>query len=217
MTRKKMLFVFSAVFVIGTVLGITVISGINPFAGSPGVYLDYLDEKDRVKNSERIVVAKYLGETSHVVDMKNAYDDAVLGEITLNVQKFKNIESLKGDAAIGNMTYVVIKAADSYNLPGGGNELFNRETVSLSTGNDCVVFIRQIPARPEYRGQYGDVVWTYVGEPSIAQIQPSTGNLEFKVTRRFKKDWDVLPSSNAPFELSKQEILTLASSETGTQ
>ena len=216
MARKKILIVSSAVFVVGIITGVAVVPGFIPFTGSTGTYLDYLDEEELVRNSERIVIAQYVNEDFHVVDMKNAHDNAVLGKITLTVQRFQNIESLKGNAAVGDMTYVAIKSSDSYNLP-GGEEIFDRETVPLTVGNNYVVFLREVPPRPEYNGQYGDVVWAYVGEPGIAQIQADSDKLQFKVTERFKDDWDVLPNSDAPFELSKQGILDLVSSEAGAR
>ena len=208
---KKTIVVCSAIIAIGIVLGMSIVPRFAPFAGSSGVYLDYANEEDLVRNSERIVLGKYIGENVHNVDMKNASDDAVLGKITLTVQQFQNIESLKGSASSGEMTYVAIKSADSYNLPGGGKETFDRETVSLTKGEEYVVFLREIQPRPEYGGQYGDVIWTYVGEPGIAKVQ-DTGNLQFKATDRYKKEWDVLSNSDAPFELSKQEIASIVSS-----
>ena len=201
----------------GLILGVAVVPSLNPFVHSIGLYMDYLDEKDLVGHSERIVVAKCLGQTSHVVAMKNAYDDAVLGETTLAVQRFENVESLKGNAPVGGMTYVATKVADSYNLPDSTKGIFNKENISLSVGDDYAVFLFQIPARPEYEGAYGEVVWTYANEPSIAVIQPGTGNLQFKVTDRYEDQWDTLPGSNAPFELSKAEILKLVSSEGGVE
>ena len=218
---RKILIISGAVFVAGLILGVAVIptfkSSINPFYHSIGHSADFDDKKDLVEFSERIVVAKYLGQTSHVVAMKNAYDDAVLGETTLAVQRFENVESLKGNAPVGEMTYVATKVADSYNLPDSTKGIFNKENISLSVGDDYAVFLFQIPARPEYKGAYGEVVWTYANEPSIAVIQPGTGNLQFKVTDRYEDQWDTLPGSNAPFELSKAEILKLVSSEGGVE
>ena len=84
-------------------------------------------------------------------------------------------------------------------------------------GDNYVMFLREVPSRPEYNGQYGGVIWASVGEPGIAQIQPSSGNLQFKATERYKDEWDVLPDSDAPFELSKQGILDLVSSGSGAK
>ena len=60
-----------------------------------------------------------------MVATKNAYDDAVLGETTLVVQRFENIESLKGNAAVGDMTYIASKSVDLYNLSSGIKGIFN--------------------------------------------------------------------------------------------
>ncbi len=210
--KRKILVVSGEVVVAGLILGVAVAPSLNLFYGSIGLYMDYFDESDLVENSTRIVVVKYLGEASHVVATKNAYDDAVLGETTLVVQRFENIESLKGNAAVGDMTYIASKSVDLYNLSSGIKGIFNEENVSLSVDEEYVVFLRPVPPRPEYNGQYGDDVWAYLGEPSIAQIQPDTGNFQFKTTKRYRSDRDVLSTSGAPFELSKQEVLELVSS-----
>ena len=102
---RKILIISGVVLVVGLILGVAVVpslkSSINPFYHSIGHSIDFDDKKDLVEFSERIVVAKYLSQTSHVVAMKNAYDDAVLGETTLAVQRFENVESLKGNAPVG--------------------------------------------------------------------------------------------------------------------
>ena len=91
------------------------------------------------------------------------------------------------------------------------------EYVRLSVGEDYVLFLRQIPPRAEYDGQYGDVVWAHESEPSIAQIQSGTGDLQFKTTKRYWSGRDDLSTSGAPFELSKAEILELVSFEAGAE
>ena len=216
---KKLFIVFSMVSVVGVIFGIAVIPRLMPFlsgsSGHAGSHLDYVDAETLVQRSERILIAKYLNEKSHVVDKTNAYDGTVLGDITLIVQRFQNIEVLKGDAPVGDMTFVALVSSDSLDKPDGEKMTSERETVQLSVDDNYVLFLREVPPRPEYKGQYGDVVWAYVGEPGIAQIQPDTGNLEFKVTDRFKSERDVLSVSNAPFELSKEEILALVSSGSG--
>ena len=218
---KKILIVFSTVSVVGVIFGITVVPRLMPlFSGSSGhagSHLDYIDAETLVQKSERIVVAKYLDEKSHVVDKTNAYDGAVLGNITLIVQRFENIESLKGDAPVADMTFVALVDSASVDRPDGEKFISERERVPLSAGDDYVLFLRQIPPRPEYGDQYGDVVWAYVGEPGIAVMQPGSGDFEFKVTDRYKKEQDVLRDSNAPFSLSKSELASLVSSEAGAE
>lgn len=101
MTRKKILIVFGTVFAVCLVLGVILVQGINPFYHSIGTYLDYLDGEDPVRSSQRIVVAKYQGVKSHEVDMKNAYDDTVIGRIELTIHEFEDIETLKGSVVPG--------------------------------------------------------------------------------------------------------------------
>ena len=219
MTRKKILIVFGTVFAVCLVLGVILVQGGNPFYQSIGTYLDYLDGEDLVRSSQRIVVAKYHGGKSHEVDMKNAYDDTVIGRIELTVHEFEDIEMLKGSVVPGGMTYVSTKSSDSYKLPGGDKKTFDRETVPLSVGDSYVLFLREAPDRPEYEGQYGDVVWAYAGEPGIAVMQPGTGNMQFKVTKRYRDEYrrSILSGSNAPFELSKQDILRLVEAKDGAE
>lgn len=222
---KKPLIIISIVFVVGIILSVSFVpSSMIPFTtqshGSPhigsGSPRDYTDAKTLVQKSDRIVVATFLEEKSHVVDRVNAYDGTVLGDITLVVQKFRNIEALKGDAAADNITYVVSEAADSLKWADGEKTTNEFERVPLSKSEDYVLFLRNIPARNEYEGEYKDEYeggfWAYVGEPAIAVLQQGSGDFKFKVTDRYKRERDVLRDSNAPFELSKQEIVSIVSS-----
>ena len=174
-----------------------------------------------MQKSDRIIVAKFVEEKSHVVDRVNAQDGTVLGDITLAVQKFRNIEALKGDAAADDITYVVSEAADSLDWGDGEKTTNEFERVPLSESEDYVLFLKQIPAKNEYEGNYKDEYeggfWAYVGEPAIAVMQPGTDTFQFKVTDRYKSERDVLRSSNAPFELSKQDVSRLVSSGSGAE
>ncbi len=226
--KKNPLIIFGIVVFMGIVLGVSFVpSSMIPFTtqghGSPytgsGSARDYIDADTLVQKSDRIIVAKFLEEKSHVID-RTAYDGTVLGDITLVVQKFRNIEALKGDATTDDMTFVVSEAADSLDW-GDGEKTDNEfERVPLSESDDYVLFLKQIPAENEYEGKYKDEYeggfWAYVGEPAIAVMQPGTGNFQFKVTDRYKSERDVL-SSNAPFELSKQDVSRLASSGSGAE
>ena len=208
---RKTLIISAFVAVIGLVVGTFLLQRFSPFTQSTGDYASHGDAESLVNRSERIVLAKYLGGDTHVIDRKNAYDGTVLGDITLLVRRFEIIGLLKGDAEAGDMTYVAVETADSlfgWKMP---NDI---EYVRLSVGEDYVLFLREVPSVPEFEGQYGDVVWAHEFEPSIAQVEPDTGNLQFKTTKRYRKARDVLSSSGAPFELSEDEILALVSTET---
>ena len=207
---RKIIIITGVVVVVALVLGTFLLQRFSPFTQSSGDYASHGDAESLVNRSERIVLAKYLGGDTHVIDRKNAYDGTVLGDITLLVRRFENIGSLKGNAEAGDMTYVAVEAADSL----FGWKMTNGiEYVRLSVDEDYVLFLRQIPPRAEYEGQYGDVVWAHEGEPSIAQIQSGTGDLQFKTTKRYWNTMDVLSTSGAPFELSEEGILALVSTE----
>ena len=226
--KKKPLVTFGIVVSVGIILGVffvpssmipfTTVGHGSPYTGS-GSARDYIDAETLVQSADRILVAKFLEEKSHVID-RTAHDGTVLGNITLVVQKFRNVESLKGDAKTDDITYVVSEAADSLDW-GDGNRTTNEfERVPLSKSEDYVVFLKEIPAKNEYEGKYKDEYegsfWAYTGEPAIAMMQPGTGTFQFKVTDRYKSERDVL-SSNAPFELSKQDISGLVSSGSGAE
>ena len=184
--------------------------GFNPFTQSSGDYRSYGDAESLVNSSDRIVFVKYLGGKTHVIDRKNAHDGTMLGDITLLVRRFEIIESLKGDAGAGEITYVAVETADSL----FGWKMANSiEYVRLSVGENYLLFLRAIPSRQEYEGQYGGVVWAHEFEPSIAQVDPDTGNLRFKTTTRYQNDRGVLSPSGAPFQLNREEILELVSPE----
>lgn len=229
--KKKHLAIFGIVVFVGIVLGASFVpSSMVPFnytmehgsthtgSGSPR---DYIDGTTLVQKSDRIIVAKFVEEKSHMIDRVNSHDGTVLGDITLVVQKFRNIEALKGDATSDDLTFVVSEAADSLDWEDGNKTTNEFERVPLSESEDYVLFLKQIPAKNEYEGKYKDEYeggfWAYVGEPAIAVMQPGTGTFQFKVTDRYKSERDVLMNSNAPFELSKQDVSRLVSSGSGAE
>ena len=207
---RKILIISGVVVVVGLVLGTFLLQRFSPLTQSSGDYASHGDAESLVNRSERIVLAKYLGGDTHVIDKKNAYDGTVLGDITLLVRRFEIIGLLKGDAKAGDMTYVAVETADSlfgWKMP---NDI---EYVQLSVGEDYVLFLREVASLPEFGDQYGDVVWAHEFEPSIAQIQSDTGDLRFKTTKRYRNAMDALSTSGAPFELSEEGILALVSTE----
>ena len=175
--------------------------------------LSYDSARDLVSDSERIVLARYLGSESYAVPRTNAYDGVVLGEITLVVQRFVSTESVKGNATAGETVYVVREDSESLNEPDGSKSTHDIASVSLTKDDTYMLFLIEIPSRPQYKGKYGDTVWTYVGEPSIAQVQNGSGNLEFKTTEHYKEVWDILPESGAPFTLTRDNLDTLVAVE----
>ena len=206
---RKAITILSVVVVISLIPG-SFLLGFNPFYRSSGDYESYGDAEALVNSSVRIVFAEYLGGKTHVIDRKNAHDGTVLGDITLLVRRFKIIESLKGDAGAGEITYVAVETADSL----FGWKMANSiEYVQLSVGENYLLFLRAVPSWPEFESQYGGVVWAHEFEPSIAQVDPDTGNLRFKTTKRYQNDRGVLSPSGAPFQLNREEILELVSTE----
>ena len=206
---RKAITISAAVVVFSLTIGAFIL-GFNPFTYGSGDYRSYGDAEPLVNRSDRIVFVKYLGGKTHVIDRKNAYDGTVLGDITLLVRRFEVIESLKGDAGAGEITYVAVETADSLF---GWRMTNSIEYVRLSVGENYLLFLRAVPSWPEFESQYGGVVWVHEFEPSIAQVDPDNGNLRFKTTKRYQNDRDLLSPSGAPFQLNRDEILALVSTE----
>ena len=101
---RKALIISGAVVVVGLILGTFLLQRFSPFTQSSGDYATHGDAESLVNSSDWIVLAKYLGGDTHVIDRKNAYDGTVLGDITLLVRRFENVRPLKGDAEAGDMT-----------------------------------------------------------------------------------------------------------------
>ena len=111
--------IISAFAVVICLILVAFLLGLNPFVQSSGSLRISASAEELVNNSERIVLAKYLGGRTHVIDRKNAYDGTVLGDITLLVRTFENIEPLKGDAGSGDLTYVAVETAFTLRLENG--------------------------------------------------------------------------------------------------
>jgi len=88
MAKKRLIF-------FGTIIAMSIIVGmVVPrlfYTQTSGSTLDYGNANALVNNSDRIVFAKYLSETSHKIDRTNASDGSVIGDITIVVRRFENV------------------------------------------------------------------------------------------------------------------------------
>ena len=137
--------------------------GLLPQSGSSGDWPDFITAARLVNASGRIVVARYEGEATHMIDVLSTAGEKH-GSVSEIYRKFTVVESLKGDVAAGETTHVVFTAGSTD--ASGISETY--ETVPLSQGQSYVLFLEGFPRRSEYPAQYGATIWTIVGEPGIA-------------------------------------------------
>ena len=209
--KNKTLALFGATIVAGVVFGLTVGPQVITLGGSSADWPDYTAAERLIKDSDRIVIAQYLDETPHVIPVISTADGEQRGSVTEIYQRFKVIESLRGDASEGETTYVVITAGNTKEMSDGKVVSESHEVVPLSSGLDYVLFLRKFPRRPEYPAQYGDFVWTITGEPGIAQVD-TEGTLSFKASDRYKEESGTSGSASAAsFTLTKEQIEEFAS------
>ena len=198
--------------VVGVVLGTLIVLRLMPYGGESGEWGDYFSADQLVNDSDRIIVARYLDETSYVVPTISAADGLPHGSVTEIVRHFQVIESLKGETRGETTTYVVVTAGYTEEFDSGRSKFHAYDVIRLSSGQEYVLFLVAFPRRPEFPARYGEVVWARPGEPGIAMMEPS-GNLRFMTTGRFKKEnrSRLRDVSAAPFELTKEQIRSLVS------
>lgn len=207
---KKMFALLSAVVVVGVTSVIALVPGVfSGGSGHAGLYRDFDNSDDLVGKSHQIVIARYVGQDTHKIDLVNTEDRAVLGDITLTVRQFQVFEALKGTAQADDVIYVGHETSESFNFLGGINRIQDIEDFSLSEGVKYAIFLREADTPSTLVSTYGAILWAYNGEPSIATVQADSGALQFMATDRYRETWDVLPNSDAPFELTKQDIVDL--------
>ena len=210
--KRKLGVIFGSMAVVGVVVGALIVLRFMPYGGQSGEWPDYFSADQLVNDSDRIIIARYLDETSYVVPAISAADGLPHGSVTEIVRRFEVIESLKGAIKGGETTYVVVTAGYTQKLHNGRSKFHAYDVIRLSSGQEYVLFLVAFPRRPEFPARYGEVVWARSGEPGIAMMEPS-GNLRFMTTGRFKKEnrSRLRDVSAAPFELTKEQIRSLVS------
>ena len=124
---------------------------------------------DRLVNaSDRIIVARYLDGTPHVIPVTSTADGLPLGSVTEIIRSFKAIESLKGETQADETIYIAVTAGHTEELVNGRSKFHAYEVIPLSPGQEYVLFLKAFPRRPEYPAQYGELVWARTGESGIA-------------------------------------------------
>ena len=204
---KRLIALFGSLVVIGVAVGVLAVNLIPQFGGnSEAEWADITSGRQLLSESERILVAQYVGETTHVIPSISPVTGANTGSVTELYRRFEVVESLKGDAAVGDTIYVVLTQGSTVKTSNVGDITNTYEVVPMTQGESYVLFLAGFPRRSEYPSQYGDTVWTIAGEPGIAQVDPNN-TLVFEASGRYRNENGTSGSvSAAPFTLTKDEI-----------
>ena len=210
MVNKKSALVFGMPVLAAVLAGIVFAYNFLPTSGGLGSWRDFRDGASLVENSERIVLATYLSESTYERPTVTTNDGKVIGSVTEIFRKFRVDESLKGDASVGDTQYMVFTKSVKTARDDGGSDRLEYDQVSLDSGEQYVLFLINRGALEEYPSEYGDTLWVRPGEPGIAQMD-SNGRLTFIATDRYKETIEEeglerASSSDAPFELTKDGI-----------
>ena len=102
MVNKKSALVFGMPVLAAVLAGIVFAYNFLPTSGGLGSWRDFRDGASLVENSERIVLATYLSESTYERPTVTTNDGKVIGSVTEIFRKFRVDESLKGDGSIGD-------------------------------------------------------------------------------------------------------------------
>ncbi len=213
--KHKMFAFFSVTVVAGLVFGLLLAPHFMPTGGgNAGSWRDYTNAENLVKESDRIILAQYMDESLHVKPEISAATGKENGSVSHLFRRFNIVESLKGDATIGETTFVAFTTGYTTVLDGGESEFTSFEVVDMSPGQEYLLFLRGKPRRAGYPAQFGDIQWATTGEPGIALVGDS-GSLSFKSSDRFKDEQGLETDIGAPFVLSKEQVRSIVSSSQG--
>lgn len=209
--NHRIVVLFGVTLIAGLVFGVLVAHRFMSTEDSAGLWRDYTSAESLVDASDRIIRARYLDESLHVKPEISAATGQEHGSVSHLFRRFKVVESLKGDATIGEDTYVAFTTGYTTRLDSGDSEFTPFEIVDLSAGEEYLLFLRGTPRREGYPAKYGeDIQWAITGEPGIALMDRS-GSLSFISTDRYKDDQSLGTDSGAPFVLSTEQIQEIVS------
>ena len=190
--------------------------------GPGGTHKDWLVHVDRaslVQSSERIVIAKYLDETTHEVpNVPDGDRQSTTASFTYVYRRFEVIESIKGDFAPEDTVYVVWEAGRTVAGSSNGDLVFKPlDTGSPAQGQAYALFLRRSSLKSTHLAIPWDQAWQTPQGFNTAQID-SLGRLSFETNRYYRNALDdmglkPLPGSGVPFELTVPEIRQLVASD----
>ena len=201
---------FGAVVVASLVFGILVAPNFILSGGSEDDWADFTNADTLVNDSDRIIIARYLDESLHVKPENSAATGEEHGSVSHLFRRFEVVESLKGNATVGEITFVAFTTGYTTKLDSGESEFTAFEVVSLVSKQEYALFLYGVPRKDGYPSQYGETLWAISGEPGIATVDQS-GNLSFKSSERYKNGQGLGVNTGAPFILSKDQIRSIMS------
>ena len=218
---KMPLIILGVLAVVGFTIGFAV-PRLLPSGGSAGLWPDFFDAERLIKESDRIVVAKFMGETPHELPRVSRATGEQYGTKTEAYRRFEVIESLKDDDAKAGDRIIVVSTKG---LTDSAGVFEPYDKFSVLEGQEYLLILRKAPSYPEYPptpGGYDNALWIPVGEPGIAQIDyDNDGRLLFKASGRYKDEivglgMALRPGSDAPFELTKKGLRDIIANQSET-
>lgn len=210
-SKKWMLGVGAPVLVLFALLGVAFVVYISMGSeGGSGSWQDYRDASSLIAASERIMVATYLDEETHVIPTVTDDDGTVIGSVTEQFLRFQIVEALKGDGTASEIVHVANTLGYKTAQIGGGSKSYSYDNIDLTANENYVLFLSSRSMIEGYPTKYGDTLWTRPGEPAVAQLDDA-GRLTFVATKRYKDTVDDeglerVSGSDAPFEMTKEDI-----------
>ena len=212
MNRRLFAFLGATIVIAGLLFGTLVAPRFLSTTGGVGSWRDYASAESLVGESDRIVVGQYMDESSHVKPETSAATGEEKGSVSHVFRQFRVVESLKGDATVGDTFFVAFTTGYTTILESGESEFTSFEVVEVSSGQEYLLFLRGTPRRDGYPAKYGsDIQWAITGEPGIALVGQG-GDLSFKSSTRYKGEQGLAADVGAPFALTKEQVRSLASS-----
>lgn len=214
MNRTSFAFLGATLVIAGLLIGTLVAPRFLSTTGSVGSWRDYASAESLIGESDRIVVGQYMDEESHVKPEISAATGEEKGSVSHVFRQFRVVETLKGDAAVGDTFFVAFTTGYTTILDNGESEFTSFEVVDVSSGQEYLLFLRGTSRQDGYPVKYGsDIQWAITGEPGMALVgEGEGGDLSFKSTPRYKDEQGLPPEVGAPFALTKEQVRSLASS-----
>ncbi len=167
-----------------------------------------------VNFSERIVVARFLHETTYEIPLPPTADAYSAVSVAQLHRRFEVVEPLKGDARPGDVLQVVWLAGITEKIANTGDlEFMPNDVVPLSAGEIYVLFLNRSSQRSAYSEDSPTTLWELTWGPDVARIG-ADGRLTFESDQYYRnalRDMGLRPVrySGAPFELTIQNIREL--------
>ena len=215
--KGKLIALLGGALAIGILAGIVFVPQMMSTGGTVASWLVHVQADTLVETSDRILVAQFLDDRTEVLDKGTAPDGTHKGSITERYRRFTVVEVIKGEGSVGDEVYLATTDRSSYNYGDGVPSNTEYDVVELTTGTDYVLFVRGVNRPKGHPAAYGEKLWISPGEPYLAEVD-ERGRLTFLATDVYadilsQGDFEPVPGSAAPFELTKDQIRKLVAGE----